>query len=328
MVDSAASERVETGLVLLKVMVRIREFEERTRVAYDAKEIPGIAHLYIGEEAVAAGVCANLRREDYVASTHRGHGHCLAKGADADKMMAELFAKATGYCKGKGGSMHIADFAVGMLGANGVVGGGIGIAVGAAQASRLLGKDAISACFFGDGAINRGPFLEGLNWAAVFEVPVLFVCEDNQFSAFTRSNATTAGAGPAARAEAIGVRALSVDGNDAFAMYDAAKELIAGIRSKQAPALLHARTYRLDGHTIFDPAAYRSSEELTKRRQRDPIALLEAQLLEAGVPAARIETIHADARTEMDRAVEFARNAPSPVAADAFDDVQLIGAPQ
>lgn len=321
------AERRNLGLSLLRTMWRIREFELHARIGYDAKEIPGIAHLSLGQEAVPAGVCANLLPEDYVASTHRGHGHCLGKGAEPNAMMAELFAKTTGTCKGKGGSMHIADFSVGMLGANGVVGGGIGIAVGAAQGARMLGKSSISACFFGDGAINRGPFLEGLNWAAVFGVPVLFVCEDNAFSAFTRSDSTTAGAGASARAEAIGVHSEHVDGNDVFAIYDAARRLVEKIRRDSVPGFLHARTYRIDGHTIFDKAAYRSSDEVAEKKKHDPIERLRAQLEAWGVDVPTLEGIADDARREMEAAMDFARRSPDPVPADAFADVQLIGAP-
>jgi len=308
-------------------MTRIREFERHARIGYDGGEIPGVVHLSIGQEAVAAGVCANLEREDFVASTHRGHGHCIAKGAKVTAMMAELFGKTTGTNKGKGGSMHIADFSVGMLGANGVVGGGIGIAVGAAQASRLLGKNSISVCFFGDGAVNRGPFLEGLNWAAVFTLPVLFVCEDNAFSAFTRASSTTAGKGASARAEAIGVETRAVDGNDVFAVYDAARELLGRVRAGQGPAFLYAPTYRLDGHTVFDKAPYRTSEELERKREHDPIAELESYLHRSGVAQESIEEIHLEAREEMVRAMEAARRAPLPTEADAFSDVQNIGAP-
>lgn len=309
-------------------MVRIREFERHARIGYDGGEIPGVVHLSIGQEAVAAGVCANLNRDDYVASTHRGHGHCIAKGAHTSAMMAELFGKSTGTNKGKGGSMHIADFSVGMLGANGVVGGGIGIAVGAAQASRLLGKSNISVCFFGDGAVNRGPFLEGLNWAAVFNLPVLFVCEDNAFSAFTRASTTTAGKGAAARAEGIGVHSRTVDGNEVFDVYEAAADLIGRIRLGKGPAFLHAPTYRLDGHTVFDKAPYRSNEELERRLEDDPVAHLESRLREWGVDGAQVDRIHADAREEMARAMEAARKAPLPSPRDAFLDVQLIGAPE
>jgi pyruvate dehydrogenase E1 component alpha subunit len=243
-------------------------------------------------------------------------------------MMAELFGRTTGTNKGKGGSMHIADFSVGMLGANGVVGGGIGIAVGAAQASRLLGKSNVSVCFFGDGAVNRGPFLEGLNWAAVFNLPVLFVCEDNAFSAFTRASTTTAGNGAAARAEAIGVRARTVDGNNVFAVYDAVSELLKHVRAGDGPAFLHAPTYRLDGHTVFDKAPYRSNEELERWREDDPVASLESRLHEWGVDQTQIDKIHIAAREEMVQAMEHARSAPQPQPSDAFQDVQIVGAPQ
>jgi pyruvate dehydrogenase E1 component alpha subunit len=309
-------------------MLRIRAFEQHARIGYDAGEIPGVVHLSIGQEAVAAGVCANLERDDYVASTHRGHGHCIAKGAHPTTMMAELFGKVTGTNKGKGGSMHIADFSVGMLGANGVVGGGIGIAVGAAQASRMLGKKNISVCFFGDGAVNRGPFLEGLNWSVVFNVPVLFVCEDNEFSAYTRASTTTAGKGATARAEAIGLETRAVDGNDVFAVYDAAHELISHIRGGKGPAFLYAPTYRLDGHTVFDKAPYRSTEEVEHHRENDPVAFLESRLRERGVETSQIEGMRAEARDEMLEAMDFARRAPLPVEHDAFLDVQIVGAPQ
>ncbi|MBV8425405.1 MAG: thiamine pyrophosphate-dependent dehydrogenase E1 component subunit alpha [Candidatus Eremiobacteraeota bacterium] len=322
-----AESRVELGLSFLRTMVRIREFEQHARIGYDRGEIPGVVHLSIGQEAVAAGVCANLGRNDYVASTHRGHGHCVAKGANTAAMMSELFGKSTGTNKGKGGSMHIADFSVGMLGANGVVGGGIGIAVGAAQASRLLRKSNVSVCFFGDGAVNRGPFLEGLNWAVVFRLPVLFVCEDNAFSAFTRSSSTTAGKGATARAEAIGLRTAAVDGNSVFAVYDAAAELLKHVRAGEGPAFLYAPTYRLDGHTVFDTAPYRSNEEVERHREDDPVAYLESRLHQWGVDGTQLDKIHVDAREEMLRAMEAARSAPLPAEADALLDVQLIGAP-
>lgn len=322
------ADRRALGLAFLRTMVRIREFEDRARLAYDTGKIPGVVHLSIGQEAVAAGVCANLRPDDYVTSTHRGHGHCIAKGADTTGMMSELYGRATGTCKGKGGSMHIADFSVGMLGANGVVGGGIGIAVGAAQGARLLGKSVASVCFFGDGAVNRGPFLEGLNWAAVYTLPVLFICEDNQFSAFTRASTTTAGQGAHVRAEAIGVRSVLVDGNDVFAVYDAAHTFIENMRAGTGPAFIHAPTYRLDGHTVFDKAGYRSDEELATQRDLDPITLLEAQLRKWGVDERAIGGAREAARIEMDAACAAADRAPFPDPADAYADVQLIGAPQ
>jgi TPP-dependent pyruvate/acetoin dehydrogenase alpha subunit len=236
-------------------MARIRTFEnaaeEASRggvAAFGASlsqaQVRGPLHLSTGQEAVAAGVCANLLKEDFITSTHRGHGHTLAKGASMERMMCELFGRATGFNRGKGGSMHIADFSVGMLGANGVVAAGIPIAVGAAHAIKIRGEKRIVACFFGDGAVNRGPFLEGLNWAAIHALPVLFVCEDNRWSATTATGTMTAGEGPLARARAIGVPGVEVDGNDVFAVNEKASELVQKIRSGEGPRFLHAVTYR------------------------------------------------------------------------------------
>ena len=224
-------------LALYGTMCRIRAFEETALAAHKAGEIPGPLHVSIGQEGVAAGICMNLRRDDRITSNHRGHGHALAKGAGVSGMMEELFGRAGGHCRGKGGSMHIADFSVGMLGANGVVAGGIPIAVGAAQGIKLLGGTSIVACFFGDGAINRGPFLEGLNWAVLYRLPVLFVCEDNGVAAFTATASVTAGPGVAARSEALGVPCTGVDGNDAAAVDAAASRLVAEIRAGKQQAI-------------------------------------------------------------------------------------------
>jgi pyruvate dehydrogenase E1 component alpha subunit len=321
-VDLATTRR------LFETMVRIRSFEEQAAKAHREGDIPGVVHLSIGQEAVAAGVCLALEHEDYVTSTHRGHGHCLAKGAGAPAMMAELMGRAAGTCGGKGGSMHVADFSVGMLGANGVVGGGMGIAVGAAQAGRLLGKPIVAACFFGDGAVNRGPFLEALNWAAVFRLPVLFVCEDNRFAAFSRTADTTAGAGPAARAEGIGVPSTTVDGNDALDVYEAARELVARCRAGGGPAFLHAPTYRLQGHTNTDAAPYRDPEEVTRQHTLDPIPRLRGALLAHGVPAADLDAMSGEAAREMDYIHRDARDLPWPDPATALQDIQTIGSPQ
>ena len=311
---------------LYRTMARIRAFEETALDAHKAGEIPGPLHVSIGQEAVAAGVCINLRRDDRLTSNHRGHGHAIAKGAEPARMMAELFGRATGYCRGKGGSMHIADFSVGMLGANGVVAGGIPIAVGAAQGLKLLKSDAIVACMFGDGAINRGPFLEGLNWAALFRLPVLFCCEDNGVAAFTRADAVTAGAGPAARAEAIGVPAVSVDGNDAIAVDAAVGAAAAEVRRGDGPRFVHLRTYRLMGHTSTDAAAWRPADEVAVARTREPLAKLKGVLAERGIATETLDTILADARAEMIFARDGARSAPWPDARSAFDDVQTTGA--
>lgn len=313
---------------LYRQMRRIRVFEELALAAHKAGELPGYLHPSIGQEAVPAGVCAHLDAADRLTSTHRGHGHALAKGSAVLPMMAELYGRATGSCGGKGGSMHIADFAAGMLGANGIVAGGIPIAVGAAQGLRLLGQSGIVACFFGDGAINRGPFLEGLNWAALYNLPVLFVCEDNTFSAFTHTRETTAGPGPAARAQACGVAAVSVDGSDVRAVYAAAGDLIAAMRVDRTPRFLHARTYRWEGHTSTDPGAYRGAAELAAGRARDPVARLGRELLEMGMAKDALDAIDAAIVREMTQARDAARAAPWPEPRTAFDDVQDWGAPQ
>ncbi len=319
---------LESLVALYSGMSRIRAFETVALEAHRAREFPGYLHASIGQEAVATGVCANLTREDRLTSTHRGHGHAIAKGADPIPMMAELYGRATGSCRGKGGSMHIADFSVGMLGANGIVAGGIPIACGAAQGLRLLGSPAIVACFFGDGAINRGPFLEGMNWGALYRLPILFVCEANTFAAFTRADDTTAGPGVMARAESCGVPGLSVDGSDVLAVDDAARSLVGELRAGSGPRLLHARTYRWEGHTSTDLAAYRSAEELAAGKSHDPLAKLGAALMEAGVERSAIARIDDAAAAEMEEARDIARAAPRPDPASAFEDVQDIGAPR
>ena len=318
-------------------MLRIRAFEDAAEAASQGgvsafgqtagggAAVRGPLHLSTGQEAVAAGVCLQLRTTDLLTSTHRGHGHTLAKGADAARMMAELHGRATGCNGGKGGSMHIADFSVGMLGANGVVAAGLPIAVGAAQALKLQGRDALVACFFGDGAINRGPFLEAINWAQAYALPVLFVCEDNAWSATTATGTLTAGAGAAARAEAIGVRATTVDGNDVEAVADAAQALAGEIRAGSGPRLLHAATYRVKGHVSVDPAAYRDAAEVERARLRDPIALAERRLLELGAAPQALDALRAAARSEIADALRHARAAPLPEPAEAFADVQDIG---
>lgn len=314
-------------MAMLRDMARIRAFEHEAVAAMKSGEAPGVVHPSIGQEAVAVGVCANLRHADRITSTHRGHGHALAKGADARAMMLELHGRAGGSCGGKGGSMHIADFAVGMLGANGVVGAGIPIACGAAQAIRLRREGAIVACFFGDGAVNRGPFLEGMNWAALYRLPVLFVCEDNGFAAFTRNSAVTAGAGPAARAEACGVPAVAVDGEDVLAVDAAAAELAGRIRAGRGPQFLHAKCYRWEGHTGTDAAAYRPADEAAAARQRDCIRRLAAMLTAEGVAEAEIAAIETAAAAEMAGHRAAALAAPWPDPGAVFSDVQDVGAP-
>jgi pyruvate dehydrogenase E1 component alpha subunit len=315
-------------LALYATMCRIRAFEEAALAAHRAGEIPGPLHVSIGQEGVATGVCLNLRNDDRITSNHRGHGHALAKGAGVAGMMEELFGRAGGHCRGKGGSMHIADFSVGMLGANGVVAGGIPIAVGAAQGLRMLGSSAIVCCFFGDGAINRGPFLEGLNWAALYQLPVLFVCEDNGVAAFTRADSVTAGGGVAARAEALGVPATAVDGNDVVSVDEATARLVAEVRSGAGPKLLHATTYRLTGHTSTDPASWREAGEVEAARAHEPILRLRARLLAEGMAMKALDAMEGDAFAEMSAARAAALAAPWPELAAAWEDVQDSGAAQ
>ncbi len=319
-------------------MVRIRVFEDSAEIASqggvaawgkEASATPALVrgplHLSTGQEAVAAGVCAHLTPADLLTSTHRGHGHTLAKGADPTKMMCELFGRATGYNRGKGGSMHIADFSVGMLGANGVVAAGLPIAVGAAQGLKIRGQDAIAVCFFGDGAINRGPFMEALNWAVVYHLPVLFVCEDNRISATTESGKMTAGPGASARAAAMGIAAVQVDGTDVQAVSDAAAELIRDIRAGSGPRLLHALTDRHKGHVSVDPGLYRNADDVAAALARDGLARTRAQLVAQG-QAAQVEQIEREARAEIDAAVAAATAAPLPDRSAAYTDIQNIGA--
>lgn len=308
-------------------MCRIREFEKAAIRAADEKLVLGAIHPSIGQEAVAVGVCGNLNRDDIILSTHRGHGHTMAKGADPLAMMRELFGRTGGTSNGKGGSMHIADFAVGMLGANGVVAANINIAVGAAHAIKLKGEDRVVVCFFGDGAINRGPFLEGLNWAGVFRLPILFVCEDNGFAAMTRTRTMTAGDGPAARAEAIGVKSEEVDGNDVAAVDEVSRDLIADARRK-IPRFLLARTYRLSGHTAADPAAYRSEDELKEHWRNDPIENCRSALISAGVRSSELAAVASAAEAEMVEAYEGAKQTAWPDGELAYADVQDAGDPR
>jgi len=325
-------------LQLYCTMVRIRAFEDAAETASQGGvpwggastgaqvAVRGPLHLSTGQEAVAAGVCQHLTARDLLTSTHRGHGHTLAKGADSTRMMCELFGRASGYNSGKGGSMHIADFSVGMLGANGVVTAGLPIAVGAAHALKLQAKDAIAVGFFGDGAINRGPFLEALNWAQVYQLPVLFVCEDNRISATTPSAPMTAGEHAAsARARSLGIAAECVHGNDVQAVSKAARRLIADIRAGSGPRLLHALTYRHKGHVSVDPATYRDPEEVAEALKDDPITRTRGVLEAAGL-AVQASHIEAQAREEIAAALATATAAPEPPSSAAYTDVVTTGA--
>ena len=324
---------------LYRSMFRIREFENAAEIASQggvaawglaasAKPalVRGPLHLSTGQEAVAAGVCHALTKEDMLTSTHRGHGHTLAKGADATKMMCELFGRATGYNKGKGGSMHIADFSVGMLGANGVVAAGIPIATGAAHALKIQKKPYLVACFFGDGATNRGPFLEGLNWAQVYGLPVLFICEDNRISATTPTKTMSAGEGAFARAQSFGIPAVKVDGNDVMAVHEAATKMTAEIRTQGGPRFIHAVTYRFKGHVSVDPGTYRDPKEVEAAIKNDPLIATRNKLIAAGLPLSQVEAIEAEAQKEIATALAVAEAAPWPVVTDAYEDIMNTSA--
>ncbi len=325
-------------LSLYRTMARIRAFELAAenaslggvaalgQVVDQRSKVRGPLHVSIGQEAVAAGVCAHLRRDDLLTSSHRGHGHTLAKGADMRRMMAELFGRRDGTNGGKGGSMHIADFSVGMLGANGVVAAGLPIACGAAHATKLLGKNAIVACFFGDGAANRGPFLEALNWAAVYALPVLFVCEDNRWSATTATRTLTAGPGITARAQALGVPAQAVPGNDVEAVWQAAQRLVLEVREGHGPRLLHAQTWRVRGHLSADQQGYRDPADIDAATQADPLTHARAKLLQGGASAHALASIDTAVADEVRDALAFAEASPLPDALAAFDDVHSMGA--
>lgn len=322
------------GLALLRTMERIRAFEEQACLAAEdtaerEKLVLGAIHPSIGQEAAAAGVMWPLKKDDILLSTHRGHGHTLAKGGNSLAMMRELLGREGGCCGGKGGSMHIADFSVGMLGANGVVAANITIAAGAAHGIKLLKDKRVAVCIFGDGAINRGPFLEGLNWAAVFDLPILFVCEDNRYAASTKTSDMTGGDGAAARAAAIGLRAAEVDGNDVEAVADATSEIVARLRAGSGPEFLTLLTYRQEGHTSFDPAAYRPDGEAERQKaEDDPIARQRDLLLTAGVAANELDALHREAQDEMVEALRVATATPFPDPATVFTDVQDIGSPR
>ena len=307
---------------MYRKMLEIRLFEEKVFDLYGQNLVPGTIHLYTGEEAVAVGVCANLRNDDYIVSTHRGHGHCLAKGARQDKTMAEILGRRTGYCKGKGGSMHIADFSVGMLGATAVVGAGIPIATGAGLSIKLRKTDQVTACFFGDGASNQGTFHEGINMAAVWKLPVLFVCENNLYAMGTRQNQVMLTRNIADRAAAYGIPGVSVDGNDVTQVYEAANEAVERARRGGGPTLVECKTYRQKGHSRWDPATYRPKEEVEEWLEKDPIHRLRKQLLEDGIISeAEAKQMEKEVSDGVEAAVKFAINSPFPAPKEALEDV-------
>lgn len=303
-------------------MVRIRAFEEKLDELFRRGALPGFVHLYIGEEAVAVGVCSALEETDKITSTHRGHGHLIAKGADIDGMMAELLGKATGTCRGRGGSMHTVDFGLGIIGTNGIVGGGIPIATGAAWGDAYLGNDSVSVAFFGDGASNQGVLLESLNLAAVWKAPVVFVCENNLYSEWTRHDQLTAGR-IHERGIPLGVPGVEVDGNDVRAVHEAMTEAVGRARRGDGPTIIEARTYRWSGHNLGEEAFagnYRPSEEQAHWRDRDPIPAFARVLLEEGsATQADLDRVEHEERERVEAALRFAQESPDPDPNDAFE---------
>src|SRR6202042_3829999 len=313
--QKGTAQGVDKFLRLYRQMMAIRMFEEHVNELYTRALMPGLAHLYIGEEAIAVGVCEALRRDDYVTSTHRGHGHCLAKGASPELMFAELLGKEVGYCRGKGGSMHIADPATGNLGANAIVGGSVGIATGAAFAAKRLGNGRVAVCFFGEGALGQGSLYEVMNLAQLWKLPVIYVCENNMYNEYTHYQETTAGT-ILGRAAAFGLEAASVDGQDVRAVNEVATRLIGRARSGGGPAFLQCDTYRYSGHHVGDinREYYRSKqEEHLWKTDRDPILVLAKWLIDQGHsdPAA-LDAIASEVRSIMEAAVKFAVAAPYP----------------
>ena len=314
----------ETLKDLHERMVRIRLFEEAAGRLFEANKIPGFVHLYVGQEAVAAGVCVALNDSDQISSTHRGHGHLVAKGGDLRKMMAELMGKATGYCHGKGGSMHICDLDLNMLGANGIVGGGVPIAVGAGFANKYRGLDTVSVAFFGDGTTNIGAFHEAANMAAALRLPVLFVCENNEYAEYTPRSATMAIKDVAERAPGYGMPGRVVDGMDAPAVHQATVDALEGIRAGEGPAFLEAKTYRYYNHHGIQTLGmkYRSDDEVDEWRQRDPIEALEQTMVAEEVASiTEIDEVRSAVQTEVETAIEFAEASPRPEPGDLLDNV-------
>ncbi|PYU70578.1 MAG: ABC transporter substrate-binding protein [Acidobacteria bacterium] len=319
-----ATLKAEQWMRMYRRMVMIREFEEQVNELYTRALMPGLAHLYVGEEAVAVGICEALRSTDYITSTHRGHGHCVAKGASPDRMFAELLGKEAGYCRGKGGSMHIADPATGNLGANAIVGGSAGIATGAALSSKRMGTGQVAVCFFGEGALGQGVLYEVMNLAALWKLPVIYVCENNLYTEYTHYSETTAG-DVLARGTAFGVQAESVNGQDVRAVYATAQRLVDRARKGDGPAFLVCETYRYTGHHVGDinREYYRSKQEEQEwKTKRDPIKnfsewLVEHKLSDEG----KLKEIQEEVRAEMKAAVEFAIAAPYPTPDQVDQDV-------
>jgi len=314
---------LEQHLHMFRQMAKIRAFEEQVHELYKGAKMPGLAHLYVGQEAVAVGVCEALRRDDFITSTHRGHGHCLAKGAAVTRMFAELLGKEPGYCRGKGGSMHIADPETGNLGANAIVGGSAGIATGAALSAKMRGTGQVAVCFFGDGALGQGLLYESMNMASLWKLPVIYVCENNLYGEYTPASETVAGE-ILARARAFGVHAECVDGQDVQAVNHTMRRLVERARRGEGPAFLECKTYRYYGHHVGDVnREYRSrDEEREWMTHHDPLQTLSERLVAQGLSEPAVfERIRADVKAEIDAGVRYALEAPFPEPSEVTQDV-------
>ena len=308
---------------LYRKMVEVRQFEERVLDLYTRGLMPGLAHLYIGEEGVAAGACAAIRGDDYITSTHRGHGHCLAKGARLDRMMAEILGREAGYCRGKGGSMHIADMSGGNLGANGIVGGSLAIAAGAGLSAAMRGTEQVCLCFFGEGATNQGIFYESVNLAVIWRLPVIYLCENNQYGEHTPFDQVTSVDRIVDRAPGLGLPGIEVDGSDVLDVRAGVLEAAERARQGQGPSLIEATTYRFRGHHVGDAAPYRTREELDWwRTHRDPISRLGDHMIQKGLGTRQsLEELEAQVQSEIEAAEAFAMEAPEPDASQMCEDV-------
>ena len=310
-------------LELYRTMMKIRGFETSVERLFEAGKIPGFVHLYLGEEAIATGVCAALREDDYITSTHRGHGHCIAKGGNPKEMFAEIYGKRTGYCKGKGGSMHIAAVEKGILGANGIVGGGLTIAPGAAFSARYRGTDQVCVCFFGDGASNNATFHEGINLAALWDLPAVFVCENNQYAASVPQKNHQKIVDISARAQAYGIPGVTIDGNDVIAVYETALKAVTRAREGRGPTLIECKTFRHRGHFQGDPDVLRNKDEVRAWiTEKDPIEKYRKHLIKhKSFSEEELEAIDQEVQEELNDAIRFAEESPFPRPEETFEDV-------
>ena len=321
---STSSPSAEKMREMMKRMLLIRNFELKVRELFPTGKLPGFVHISVGEEAVPVGVCSNLRDDDYITSTHRGHGHCIAKGVDVNAMMAELYGRSTGTSKGKGGSMHIFDFSIGMLGANGIVGAGGPLATGAALSAKYRKTDQVAVCFFGDAAANQGAIHESMNLASVWKLPVVFVCENNQYAQFTPHSADSSVPDIYIRAKSYGMPGEMVDGMDVLAVHDRVGEAVRNARASKGPALIEAKTYRFFGHFEGDPQVYRTQTEVQEWQKRDPIHSLKAKMAKDGtLTDEQFVKLDDEAKEKVSNAVKFAESSPDPLPQEFEEDVYV-----